>query len=35
LQLCKALTASDLRHKSWPRLSEQLFRVDKWIVCQG
>jgi hypothetical protein len=19
----------------WPRLSEQLFRVDKWSVCRG
>jgi hypothetical protein len=19
----------------WPRLSEQIFRVDKWSVCQG
>jgi len=24
--------ASDER---WPRLSEQIFRVDKWSVCRG
>jgi hypothetical protein len=28
-----------IRHKdgkvSWSRLSEQLFRVDKWSVCRG
>jgi hypothetical protein len=19
----------------WPRLSEQIFRIDKWSVCRG
>jgi len=21
--------------KRWPRLSEQIFRIDKWSVCRG
>jgi hypothetical protein len=20
---------------SWPRLSEQIFRIDRWSVCRG
>jgi hypothetical protein len=23
------------RHLRWSRLSEQIFRVDKWSVCRG
>jgi hypothetical protein len=24
-----------LRHVRWSRLSEQIFRFDKWRVCRG
>ena len=38
--LMKAHTGAVNRHLgigwvSWSRLSEQLFRVDKWSVCRG
>jgi hypothetical protein len=24
-----------VRDLRWPRLSEQIFRIDKWSVCRG
>jgi hypothetical protein len=24
-----------VRHMKWSRLSEQIFRIDKWSLCQG
>ena len=24
-----------IKEQSWPRLSEQKFRVDKWSLCRG
>jgi hypothetical protein len=31
----EAQLAKLVHEVSWSRLSEQLFRVDKWSVCRG
>jgi hypothetical protein len=31
----RRMTDDEMRHQSWPRLSEQQFRVDKWSFCQS
>ena len=30
-----AFRTAAVQELRWPRLSEQIFRVDKWSLCQG
>jgi hypothetical protein len=36
VEMRDALVANrDAKTQSWPRLSEQIFRLDKWSLCRG
>jgi hypothetical protein len=35
MALVQAATDNEYKNLRWPRLSEQIFRIDKWSLCRG